>query len=139
MIPFSLIKILHIAFVASLALVTLRLFIRSLTSEKIRRSSPLQRAELFLRVSRDGVPYLRIPLKKNHYLIGRGPECEILLKGEGIPFYAGEISWMKDDYYYTKAVNDHRRGGLVENSQSQNMTQGAKIAVADYMIEIARQ
>jgi hypothetical protein len=95
------IKLLHVVFVFSLGAVTLRLFYASLTSDRVRRPSPSKRAELLLRVNRNGSPYLNLPLRKSHYLIGRGPECDILLKGQGIPLNVGEI-YLKDGEYFLK-------------------------------------
>lgn len=86
------IKLFNCVFAFSLCIVALWLFCRSLTSDRARRSSPKQRAELFLSVSRDGAPYLKIPLEKSHYLIGRGPECDIPLRGWGIPVNVGELT-----------------------------------------------
>ena len=55
-----------------------------------------------MRVKKDGLPYMNIPLVKSHYLIGRGPECDINLKGIGIPIRAGEIS-LEDDCYFFRS------------------------------------
>ena len=100
------IKLLNIIFVFSMGMVTLWLFYRSLASDKVRRSSPSKRAELFLRVSRNNTPFLKIPLEKSHYLIGRGRECEIPLKGMGIPLIACEI-FIKGDNYSFKNLQDN--------------------------------
>lgn len=85
------IEFLNFCFVFSLGMVTLWLFFQSLAFDRVRRSSPKQRAELLVEVYREGVPYLKIPLNKSHYLIGRGPECDIPLRGMGIPLRIGEI------------------------------------------------
>ena len=76
MLSHWMIKLLNAVFVFSLGTVTLWLLCGSLISDRVRRSSPLKRAELFLSVNRDNTPFLNIPLKKSHYLIGRGPECD---------------------------------------------------------------
>lgn len=41
---------------------------------------------------------MNIPLVKSHYLIGRGSECDIPLKGIGIPVNAYEIYLEDEDY-----------------------------------------
>ncbi len=92
------IKLLNIVFSVSLGLVALRLCIGGFASDKVRRSSPSKRAELFLRVSRNGSSYMNLALEKSHYLIGRGPESDIILKGTGIPLNVGEI-YLKDGEY----------------------------------------
>jgi hypothetical protein len=98
MLSHWMIKLLHVVFVSSLGVAAFWLFCLSLASDRIRRSSPSKRAELFLRVKRNSLPYMNIPLVKSHYLIGRGPECDIPLKGTGIPIKAYEIYLEDEDY-----------------------------------------
>jgi hypothetical protein len=99
-----------------------------LTSGKIRRSSPLKRAEFFMRVKKDGVPYLNIPLVKSHYLIGRGQECEINLKGTGIPVRVGELS-LEDDGYVFKSFQP-------EGMQETKILPDAELVLYNYEIKI---
>lgn len=133
------IKLLNIVFVLSLGIVTLWLFYRSLTSERVRRSSPAKRAELFLRVSRDNTPFLKIPLEKSHYLIGRGPECDILLKGMGIPLRIGEICLWDGEYIFR---NFHTNSLMINNepaeSEMRKILPGDTIMLYNYTIMIQK-
>ena len=132
------IKVLNIVFVFSLGIVTLWLFYRSLTSDRVRRSSPSKRAELFLRISRDNAPFLKIPLEKSHYLIGRGPECDILLKGIGIPLIIGEI-YLKDGHYFFHSFKHN--SAKINNEQmgieSKEILSGDDLIIYNYKITIS--
>ena len=85
------IRLLDILSVLFLGMLTLWLLCGSLVADMVRRSSTSKRAELFLKLFRNNTPFLKIPLVKSGYLIGRGPECDIQLKGPGIPLMAGEL------------------------------------------------
>jgi hypothetical protein len=95
------IEFLNFSFVFSLGMVTLWLFYHSMASGRVRRSSPKPRAELLLEVFRDGSSFLKLPLNKSHYLIGRGPECDIPLRGMGIPLKVGAL-FQQDGAYLFK-------------------------------------
>jgi len=101
-----LIEFLNFVFVFSLGMITLWLFRQSLASDRVRRSSPKQRAELLVEVYRDGAPFLRMPLVKSHYLIGRGPECDIPLMKMGIPLRIGEICEQERGYIFKNFQNN---------------------------------
>jgi len=101
-----LIKLSNILFVFLLGIVTLWLSYMSMVSGRVRRSSPSKRAELFLGVKRNGYLYMRLPLRKSHYLIGRGLECEIPLRGMGIPIRVGEI-YRQNERYVFRNLQDH--------------------------------
>jgi len=80
-----------------------------------------------LEVSRNRAPFLKISLKKGHYLIGRGPECDIPLKGSGIPFRTGEI-YRDNGFYVFKNFRDNSiviNNGLLEK-QKESFLQGMK-------------
>lgn len=131
---------LNILFVFSLGCVTLWLFYRSLTSNRVRMSSPKQRAELLLEVSRKGAPLLKISLNKSHYLIGRGPECDIPLKGLGIPFRTGEI--YRDNGFYV--FKNFRDNSVVINNEAfgkaeRKLSVGDEIRLYDYSIRVKQK
>jgi hypothetical protein len=94
------INFLNMFFVFSLGMVTLWLFFQSLTFDRVKRSSPKKRAELLLEVRREGAPFLKMSLDKSHYLIGRGPECDVPLRGMGIPLKIGEIFQENGGYIF---------------------------------------
>lgn len=100
------IQFLNILFILSLGMITLWLFCKSLASDRVRRSSPKPRAELLLEVLRDGSSFLKIPLNKSHYLIGRGPECDIPLMKMGIPLRIGEISEQGEGHLFKNFKGD---------------------------------
>lgn len=131
------IKLLHVVFVFSLGTVTLWLFFRSLASDRVRRSSPLKRAEFFLTICRNGAPYLRMPLKKSHYLIGRGPECDIPLKGVGIPVIAGEVCVYDGDYIFRNYRNSSVpiNGGPISETP-RKLLPGDEIMLYNYTIQV---
>ena len=124
-------------FVFSLGMVTLWLFFQSLTFDKVRRSSPKQRAELLLEVCRDGAPYLRIPLNKSHYLIGRGPECDIPLRGMGIPLKIGEMYAQEGGYIFK---NLHKNSIMINGrplgKEIKSVFPGDEISAFNYSIAI---
>jgi hypothetical protein len=126
MLSHYVIKLLNIVFVLSLGIITLRLFYQSLIFDKARRSSPLKRAELFLRVGKNRAPFLKMPLKKSHYLIGRGSECDIPLKGMGIPLRVGEIALINGEYVFKN---------LGDNS-IKKILPGDEIMLYNYTIEM---
>ncbi|MBA4417078.1 MAG: hypothetical protein C0392_04090 [Syntrophus sp. (in: bacteria)] len=103
------IKLLNAAFVFSFGVVTLWLLYRSLASDRAKRSSPAQRAEFFLRIMRNGFPFLSMPVEKNHYLIGRATGCDIPLKGLGIPPFIGEIFLRNGNCFFKNVLEDSVR------------------------------
>lgn len=113
MLSHWMIKLLNVVFVFSLGIVAFRLFYRSLISDKARRSSPAKRAELFLMVSKDGAPLLKFPLGESHYLIGRAPECDIPLKGSGIPLNVGELIVDEEGCFF----KNHKTGSADINEE----------------------
>jgi len=121
------IKLLNVVFSASLGLVALRLCIGGFASDKVRKSSPLKRAEFFLRVSKNGSSYMNLVLEKSHYLIGRGPECDILLKGIGIPLNVGEI-YLKDGEYIFRDFEENE----------EKISPGAELKLYDYCVKVER-
>jgi hypothetical protein len=76
----------HLLFSSCMGFVALWLFFAA-----VKRPSPSKRAELFLCVRKGGVLFRKIPVRKGHYRIGRGMECDITLEGMGIPLLAGEL------------------------------------------------
>ena len=131
------IEFLNFVFVFSLGMVTLWLFFQSLTFDKVRRSSPKQRTELLLEVYRDGAPFLKIPLNKGHYLIGRGPECDIPLRGMGIPLKIGEMYEQKGGYIFK---NLHKNSIMINGRPLEkgikSVSQGDEISAYNYSIQI---
>jgi hypothetical protein len=134
------IKLLNVVFVFSMGSVTLWLLIRSLASGRVRRSSPSKRAELFLRISRNKTPFLNILLNKSHYLIGRGPECDIPLKGMGIPLRVGEM-YQQDDHYVFR--NFHDNSVMINNEpigkEARKILPGDEIMIYNYTIKIQEE
>jgi hypothetical protein len=132
-----LLEFLNFFFVFSLGMVTLWLFFKSLTFDKVRRSSPKQRAELLLEVYRNGAPYLKIPLNKSHYLIGRGPECDIPLRGMGIPLKIGEMYEQEGGYIFKNLHNNSIRiNGMSLGKEIQFVSPGDEINAYNYSIAI---
>jgi hypothetical protein len=133
------IKLLNGVFVFSFGLVTLWLFLRSLSSHKVRRSSPSKRAEFFLRITREGIPFLNIPIEKNHYLIGRAPECDIILKGSGMALKMGEIRAENGVCAFRSFVDNC---ASVNNGpigrEERPLLPGHGIRLYDYLLEIQR-
>lgn len=121
------IKLLNIVFSVSLGLVALRLCIGGFSSGKLKRSLSSKRAELFMRVSRNGSSYMNLALEKSHYLIGRGPECDILLKGAGIPLSVGEL-YLKDGEYIFRDFQE----------KEERIFPGAELKLYDYRIKVER-
>lgn len=136
MLQHGMIKLLHVVFVFSLGTVTLWLFFRSLISDKVRRSSPSKRAELFLRVFRDGRQYLKIDLEKSHYLIGRGPECDILLKGMGMPVRVGELFHQNGEYFFKSLSESTVMNDNLAGTDPRKLLPGDKIMLYNYAIQI---
>jgi hypothetical protein len=137
MLSHWMIKLLHPVFVSSLGAASFWLLCMSLASDKIRRSSPSKRAELFMRVKKGGLAYMNIPLVKSRYLIGRGPGCDILLKGAGIPVKIGELSFRENDWlllnYAGGAVTIN--GDQIDNG-SRKLLPGERIILYNFTIEI---
>ena len=100
------IRLLDILSVLFLGMLTLWLLCGSLVADMVRRSSTSKRAELFLKLFRNNNPFLKIPLVRSHYLIGRGPECDIQLKVLGIPLRTGELR-VKDGTCTFINLHDH--------------------------------
>jgi hypothetical protein len=80
------IMLLNLIFSSSLGFVALLLF-----AAAMRRSALPGRPRLFLFVRKDGVLFRKVPIRRGHYRIGRGLQCDVLLDGMGIPIVAGEI------------------------------------------------
>jgi hypothetical protein len=134
-----LVQALNFLFIFSMGMIMLRLFYGSFTSDRVRRSSPKQRAELLIEVYRDGAPFLKMPLNKNHYLIGRGPECDIPLRGVGLPYKAGEL-YQKDGEYFFRNSNEN----LTINQEhpgkgSRKVMPGDEIGIGNYSIRIGQK
>jgi hypothetical protein len=132
-----LIKFLNIIVVLFLGIVTLWLLYESIITDRVIRSSPSKRAELFLRVSKDSAPFLKIPLEKSHYLIGRGTECDILLKGMGIPLRIGKI-YLHDGNYFFRNLHDN---SVLVNEEpigkgAIKLLLGDEIGFHNYMIKV---
>jgi hypothetical protein len=134
------IKLLNVVFVFSLGTVTLWLLYRSVASDKVRRSSPSKRAELFIRVLRNNTPFLNFPFNKSHYLIGRGAECDILLKGMGIPLTIGELSLRDDDCIF-RNLQEHavRINDEPIEKEVRKIVPGDEIIVYNYAIKILQE
>jgi hypothetical protein len=131
------IEFLNFSFVFSLGMVTLWLFFQSLTFDRVRRSSPKQRAELLLEVYRDGAPYLKIPFNKGHYLIGRGPECDIPLRGMGIPLKIGEMYEQEGNYVFKNLHNNSVMiNGRPLGKEIKSVSPGDEINAYNYSIQI---
>jgi predicted component of type VI protein secretion system len=131
------IKLLHIIFACSLGGMALWLFFRCVVFDRARRSSPFQRAELFLAIRRESTPFSSLKLRKGHYLIGRDHECDILLKGAGIPRRVGEIERANSGWVFrhtnpgTISINGANVTGPETKLQS-----GDEIQISDYYITI---
>jgi hypothetical protein len=97
---------------------------------------PSKRAELFLRVFRDGRPYLKIDLKKSHYLIGRGPECDILLKGMGMPVSVGELFQQNGEYFFKGLSESAVMNNDPAGTDPRKFLPGDKIMLYNYAIQI---
>jgi hypothetical protein len=131
-----LVQFLNFLFIFSLGMIMLRLFYDSLASGKVRRSSPKPRAELLLEVLRDGAPFLKIPLTRSHYLIGRGPECDIPLRGMGVPYKAGELYQKEGEYFLMNSSKDLVINREQPGKGSRKVMPGDEIGIRDYSIRI---
>lgn len=132
------IKLANLALVISLGLVTLRLLVGSLLFDRVRRSSPSKRAELFFKVFRKGAPFLKVVLDKSHYRVGRGPECDILIKGEGIPLQVGDLFFKDNQYFFRKSSpNFVTINGQPGPEGLVRITLEDEIRVNDYSMRIA--
>ncbi len=100
------IKLANLIFAVDLGIIILWLLISCLTFDKVRKSSTARRAELFIRVFRDGAPFLKVVPSKSHYLIGRGPECDIRINGEGVPLKVGEFRFKGGGNFFNKFPNN---------------------------------
>lgn len=135
-----LIEFLNFVFVFSLGMITLWLFRQSLASDRVKRSSPKQRAELLIEVRRDGAPFLRMPLVKSHYLIGRGPECDIPLRGMGIPFRVGEIYRQDVSYVFKNFQSNFAMiNGKFFSNEAKTIFPGDEIRAYKYSIRITEK
>ena len=133
-------QLLNLIFVFSLGAVTLWLLYRSVISNKVRRSSPSKRAELFIRVLRNNTPFLNVPFNKSHYLIGRGAECDILLKGMGIPLTIGELSLRDDDCIFRNFQdNSVRINDEPIVKEARKIVPGDEIIMYNYAIKILQE
>lgn len=137
MISYWMIKILNTAFVFSFGAVALWLFYKSLASGKTRRSSPHQRAERFLGIMKDGSPFITIPLRESHYLIGRATECDIPLNGHGIPLKVGEICRRDGHYAFRSFIEGVARiDGERVGREPREISPGNEIFLYNYSLKI---
>ncbi len=133
----SLIRGANLMFVLSSGALMLWLLGRSLISGLAWRSSAEQKSELLLEIFRDRASVLRLLLTKKRYLIGRGPDCDIVLKGVGIPLRLGEISRDHGRYFFytlkdgSAAESDQRiaKGRL-------KLIPGGEITIHEFRFEI---
>ena len=135
----GMIKFLNLIFISALGFVTLQLFFQSLILSKVRRSSPKKRAELLLEVRRDGAPFLSSFLTKSHYIIGRGPECDIPLRGMGIPLRVAEIC-PQEGGYVVKSFQDNSLSINSEpfGSEEKRISPEDEIKFCNYSFKIKR-
>ncbi|MBM4305236.1 MAG: hypothetical protein FJ123_00725 [Deltaproteobacteria bacterium] len=90
-----------------------------------------------LEVCRDGAPYLKIPLNKSHYLIGRGPECDIPLRGMGIPLMIGEMYKQEGGYFFKNFHNNSIMiNGRPPGKEVKSVSTGDEIDAYSYTIQI---
>ncbi len=131
------IKLLNAVFVASAGVVALLLLFASILNGTARMSSPKQRAERLLTVMRDGAVFLSMPLRKRHYRIGRSPECDIPLKGPGIPPVLCDIFINGGEWNILSHTEDSIAiKGERPGKNKARITIGEKIMLYNYSISI---
>lgn len=102
-IPFWTIRLLNALFTSLLGLLSLRLLSWALQCgrENERPGGPGAEPPV-LNILRDRAPFLRVLLEKDRYRVGRDSECDIVLKGPGIPLVAGEISARTSGCFFSR-------------------------------------
>jgi hypothetical protein len=100
------IKILNAVFVWSLGVTVIWLLCCSLMVSREAKKASAKSPALLLDILKEGVPYLRMPLKKYRYSLGRDERCDVLLRGSGIPARAGEISILDGGCFFEQSHRD---------------------------------
>jgi hypothetical protein len=132
-----LIRLLEVLSMLFLGMLTLWLLCGSLVADRVRRSSPQERAEIFLRIRRAGTPFFNMKIIKSHYLIGRGPECDISLRGTGIPMRIVELRMEKGGCFFRSlAESGILYNGILPGKEMKKLLPGDEIMVSNYIIMI---
>jgi hypothetical protein len=131
------IKLANMILVVDLGIITLWLLAGSLTFDKVRRSSPFKRAELLIKVFREGSLFLKFQPKKSHYLIGRGPESDIQINGPSIPLKIGELRFKREGNFFKKFPQNLVYVNRIPVSDDEVcLTSGDEIACYGYLIKL---
>jgi hypothetical protein len=135
---------LKILFSGSLGGIALLLLWQSIFDEKGRKRPGSRKAGstklLFLAATKDGVPFLRMPLLRNHYLIGRAADCDVRLPGPEIPLYGVKMIRDEDDgQWHLKMVPADEGSGVNHSFAGHNRTEiipGRPFVLYNYRMEI---
>ena len=86
---------------------------------------------------RDGAPFLTVKLEKSHYLIGREPGCDILLKGIGVPMRVGEIFLCDGNYAFRNfAGYSVKINGMPMGEEARKVMPGDEITFCNLAVTV---
>jgi hypothetical protein len=130
------IKILNALFVWSLGATVIWLFSRALVSDWMAKTNSIRGETLLLNVIKEGVSYLKMPLKKKRYSIGRETDCDIPIKGIGLPLKA-EIRVLDGCCLFDDLIDDHHStGGVGKIEKRVILKPGQELALCNYVLRI---
>jgi hypothetical protein len=129
----GMIKVLNLVFVFFLCGISVWMLYRGLVHERVRKPVSQKRRMPVLRIARDGKDFLKLPLTGKHYLIGRDPSCDIILKGSGIALQAGVLRCRDGRYFFKPFVGQIRSEDRVS---PRNSSDGGEIRIMNYSLKI---
>lgn len=130
------IKILNALFVWSLGVTVIWLFSRALVSDWVAKTKPIRGETLLLNLMKEGVSYLKMPLEKKRYSIGRETDCDIPLKGIGLPLRA-EIRILGGCCLFDNVIDDHHStGGVGKIEKRVILKPGQELVLCNYVLRI---
>ncbi len=129
------IKMLNAVFVISMGMTVLWLFICAFASDQTAEKVTHDIEPFFLDIKRNNAPYLKVPLDKNRYLIGRDAACDIGLKGIGIPAIAAEVCIRDGHYIFCDLINSNEFTGDILPTGKEKMMK-TDMVLANYILRI---
>jgi hypothetical protein len=100
------------------------------------KTNSIRGETLLLNVIKEGVSYLKMPLKKKRYSIGRETDCDIPIKGIGLPLKA-EIRVLDGCCLFDDLIDDHHStGGVGKIEKRVILKPGQELALCNYVLRI---
>ena len=135
MVSHGAIKILNAIFVWSFGLTALWLLYRSLAAGMPAKKTPGTAPSLLLNIEKEGAPYLRMPLVRKRYILGRDAGCDITLRGAGMPGRAGTIRVEAGGCLFESSAQIRPAAPGVPAGRIA-MPSGCEVMLADYRLRI---